>query len=64
MAKNMQEQQLGIKFKFTLVKWVALFVCRYIKSKFILNQLSKFTIVKIYCNGKIAGKITLGEILK
>lgn len=60
----MKECGIEIRIKITFVQNLAVFACRYIKSKWLLNQLCKLTIAKIYCNGKLTETLTLGDILK
>lgn len=54
---------VDIKIKTTLAFSVIVFVCKYIKSKWLLSKLSNFTIAKIYCNGKRNGVIKLKDYL-
>jgi hypothetical protein len=59
----MAQAEIKVEVKATWVKDVSIFVCRYIKSKWLLRQLCKLTVAKIYCNGKLSKKVTLGEYL-
>lgn len=59
----MAQTGIEVEVKVTWVVDAAIFVCRYIKSKWLLRQLCKLTVAKIYCNGKLSKKITLGEYL-
>jgi hypothetical protein len=60
MATN---PELNIKIKTTWVKNASLFVCRYIKLKWLLRILARLTIAKVYCEGKLISKVKLGEYL-
>jgi hypothetical protein len=59
----MAQAEIKVEVKATWVKGASIFVCRYIKSKWLLRQLCKLTVAKIYCNGKLSKKVTLGEYL-
>lgn len=59
----MAQAEIKVEVKVTWVKDASIFVCRYIKSKWLLRQLCKFPVAKIYCNGKLSKKVALGEYL-
>lgn len=59
----MAQAEIKVEVKVTWVKDASIFVCRYIKSKWLLRKLCKLTVAKIYCNGKLSRKVTLGEYL-
>lgn len=59
----MAQSEIKLEVETTWVKGVSIFICRYIKSRWLLRKLCKLTVANIYLNGKLLKKITLGEYL-
>lgn len=60
MATNLE---IVIKIKTTWVKGITIFICRYIKKKWVLNLFRRLIIVRIYANNKHVKSIRLSEII-
>jgi hypothetical protein len=56
-------KQPQIIIKVTWARNASLFVCRYIKSKWLLRQLGKLTVAKIYRDGELKSKVKLNNYL-
>ena len=61
MAK---EINVEIEVKSTWIKPIFVFVCKYIRSSWLLGKLSNFTLSKIYINGKFSRNVTIKEVLE
>jgi hypothetical protein len=59
----MAQANIEIEIRVTWVCNAAIFVCRYLKAKWLLRKLCKLTAAKLYINGKLSKKLTIGEFL-
>lgn len=57
----MAQSEIKLEVETTWVKGVSIFICRYIKSRWLLRKLCKLTVANIYLNGKV---IEIKKLLK
>lgn len=60
MATNLE---INVTVKTTWVKPIVLFICRYVKKKWILKLLRNLTVAKVYMNGRLQAKVKLSAII-
>lgn len=59
----MAKTEIEVELRTTWIKYFVIFLCKYVKSKFILSKLFKTTIAKVYINGSLNEKINIERLI-